>query len=74
MFSRVGLVIGRDPEGVTKVQMKVNGRLVYNRYYTNSFLYLRVGSEKKGKVILEARAMDRFGRWGPYAKRVILAE
>ena len=70
----VGLVIGTDPEGISAVQLKVNGKLAYNRPYSFRSLSVSAGPVKTGKVILEARARDRFGRWGPYTRRVVTAQ
>ena len=70
----VGLVVGTDPEGISAVQLKVNGKLAYNKPYSSRWFSVSAGPVKTGKVVLEARARDRFGRWGPYTKRVVMAQ
>lgn len=67
--------IGNDLQGIRAVQLKVNGKLVYNREANGAGnISIATGRVKKGKVTVELRAQDGYGRWGNFVKRTFTAK
>lgn len=56
--------IGTDPEGVKAAQVRVRGKVVASGDVRNLNISVVSGKVKKGKVKVEVRAQDGFGRWG----------
>jgi hypothetical protein len=72
---RIGFSIAADPETIIRVQLKVNGKLVHNKtaeLTQSGGIYTK--KMKAGKVKLELRAQDGFGRWGNTYVRYVTAK
>lgn len=71
-FDIVPAEVGSDPQGIKLVELKVNGKVVHRKIpkLSNTIFSKRV---KTGKVKLELRFMDWYGRWGKTEVRYVTA-
>lgn len=71
--TRITLSISPDPQGIKRLQVKVGKKLIYSAAHKSRGLGIDSGKLKKGKVKIQARAQDSFGRWGKWATITVQA-